>query len=298
MVVCDISEAATLPLGFRHGDRIMTPMGPATVVGVENITRRLYFRLDGEERTSHWPSCSTKADFEKRGFVITTRAATDKLFTFTVSSTPIRRGTSASVDSAVLEDISVRMVSVILSKSGGESNTTSPPPATGDPRALLPAAVGSKGNSSPATATSTLRGSDLWVWPVYTSGAVLQATNGDGTTQEVACICPTAVRGEPLYYKDMGDATAAGLAASMKMRSGVDASLLLDSLAAEVHPSTICHFARRVGISNVEPAELHHRVVGAMRSSTIVAVSCMNGISWSLQWAFTSVGCSLVARVA
>jgi len=136
------------------------------------------------------------------------------------------------------------------------------------------------------------------IWPIYSSGAVLVATSSGGTTQEVICIRPTVVRGEPLCYRDVGCVTADGLSAGLTTQTVADTTMMLDSLTAEVHPSMVRLFAKQLGISNVEPAQLHQRVVDAMRSSSTVAASCMDGSSWSLQWAFTSVGCSLVARVA
>ena len=137
------------------------------------------------------------------------------------------------------------------------------------------------------------------IWPTCSSGAVLLATNGaGGTTHEVICIRPTVVRGDPLCYRNVGSVTADGLSAALTTKAGAEGSTLLDSLAAEVHLSMVRLFTRRLGITDVEPAQLHQRVVDAMRSSSTVDVSCADGGSWSLEWQFTSVGCSLIARVA
>ena len=146
---------------------------------------------------------------------------------------------------------------------------------------------------------SQSRGDDVAIWPTYSSGAVLMATNGaGGTTHEVICIRPTVVRGDPLCYRNVGSVTADGLAAALTTKAGADGSTLLDSLAAEVHLLMVRLFTRRLGITDVEPAQLRQRVVDAMRSSSAVDVSCADGGSWSLEWQFTSVGCSLIARIS
>ena len=69
-MTCDISEEATLPLGFRFQERVQTPKGVAYVIGVARGTHHLYFRLENEEKASFWSSCVTKADFQARGFVV------------------------------------------------------------------------------------------------------------------------------------------------------------------------------------------------------------------------------------
>ena len=76
-MTCDISEEATLPLGFRFQDRVQTPKGVAYVIGVARGTNHLYFRLESEVKASFWSSCSSKADFQARGFVVLPVAAVD-----------------------------------------------------------------------------------------------------------------------------------------------------------------------------------------------------------------------------
>lgn len=65
----DISAEATGVFGFVFQDRVSTPKGPGTVLGVSN-TGDLYFQLDGDPGCSFWGSCKTKADFEAKGFCL------------------------------------------------------------------------------------------------------------------------------------------------------------------------------------------------------------------------------------
>jgi hypothetical protein len=63
----DVSHDAQVPFGFFHGDRVRTPDGDATVVGVRED--ELWFHVDSDLGAAFW-SNHKKADFEKDGFVL------------------------------------------------------------------------------------------------------------------------------------------------------------------------------------------------------------------------------------
>lgn len=68
-LLLDISFEATRVFGFVFQDRVSTPKGPASVLGVSK-SGHLYFQLDSDTGCSFWGSCKTQEDFEKRGFCI------------------------------------------------------------------------------------------------------------------------------------------------------------------------------------------------------------------------------------
>jgi hypothetical protein len=62
----DITEDVCRPFGFFHGERVQTPNGPATVIGVRS--NNLWFHVDSDEGASYWGSCRTEADHLSHGF--------------------------------------------------------------------------------------------------------------------------------------------------------------------------------------------------------------------------------------
>lgn len=62
----DISASATREFGFLYHDRVMTPLGPATVLGA--IHGRLWFLVDGDAAASYWSHCRSAQDYIDRGF--------------------------------------------------------------------------------------------------------------------------------------------------------------------------------------------------------------------------------------
>ena len=66
MRLIDISREATAVYGFLYQDRVQTPLGPASVIGVN--LGNLYFHVDGDSGASFWSSCKTKEDYVARGF--------------------------------------------------------------------------------------------------------------------------------------------------------------------------------------------------------------------------------------
>ena len=64
----DISQAATRDFGFLFQDRVTTPLGLATVLGVNAL--KLYFLVDGDPKASYWSKCLVAEDFQRRGFKI------------------------------------------------------------------------------------------------------------------------------------------------------------------------------------------------------------------------------------
>eukprot|EP00744_Colponema_vietnamica_P015674 GILI01021977.1.p1 GENE.GILI01021977.1~~GILI01021977.1.p1 ORF type:complete len:439 (-),score=31.75 GILI01021977.1:32-1348(-) len=65
----DISAEATGVFGFVFQDRVSTPKGPGTVLGV-SAGGDLYFQLDSDVGCSFWGSCKSKAEFEDKGFCL------------------------------------------------------------------------------------------------------------------------------------------------------------------------------------------------------------------------------------
>lgn len=63
----DICRNATEPFGFLYQDRVQTPLGEASVVGVHD--NKLWFHVDGDHGASFWSNCVTAEDFARRGFV-------------------------------------------------------------------------------------------------------------------------------------------------------------------------------------------------------------------------------------
>ena len=61
----DTNESATAPFGFRYGQRVCTPLGPATVIGVRED--QLWFQIDGCPGLSYWGSCRNELDFSAKG---------------------------------------------------------------------------------------------------------------------------------------------------------------------------------------------------------------------------------------
>lgn len=64
----NIGRAATERFGFLYGQRVQTPFGPASVMGVNQD--RLYFHVEGDEGASYWSGCNSKEAFDQRGFVV------------------------------------------------------------------------------------------------------------------------------------------------------------------------------------------------------------------------------------
>lgn len=64
----DISREATLKFGFVFQDRVDTPLGPATVLGVNG--NRLYFLVDSDTAASYWSDCTTAEHFRAKGIVV------------------------------------------------------------------------------------------------------------------------------------------------------------------------------------------------------------------------------------
>jgi len=63
----DVSREAHIPFGFFHGDRVRTPNGDATVVGVRD--GELWFHVDEETGGSYWDGYK-KEEFKNKGFVL------------------------------------------------------------------------------------------------------------------------------------------------------------------------------------------------------------------------------------
>ena len=61
-----IDADATGAFGFYYQDRVMTPHGPGSVLGVHS--GHLYFRLDHDAAASYWSSCRCESDFIQKGF--------------------------------------------------------------------------------------------------------------------------------------------------------------------------------------------------------------------------------------
>lgn len=64
------------PFGFFTGERVKTPKGPATVVGV-SPKGHLFFHVDRDIGASFWGKCKTRDDFVRRGFVLLSEDKTD-----------------------------------------------------------------------------------------------------------------------------------------------------------------------------------------------------------------------------
>eukprot|EP01028_Stygiella_incarcerata_P006253 TRINITY_DN2562_c0_g1_i1.p1 TRINITY_DN2562_c0_g1~~TRINITY_DN2562_c0_g1_i1.p1 ORF type:complete len:2836 (-),score=859.97 TRINITY_DN2562_c0_g1_i1:92-8599(-) len=64
----DTSDDACKRFGFRHGQRVTTPRGASTVIGVHN--RQLYFHCDGDPGATFWSDLKKWGDFEACGFRI------------------------------------------------------------------------------------------------------------------------------------------------------------------------------------------------------------------------------------
>lgn len=65
----DISKEACEPFGFFHNERVKTPCGNATVVGVAKDRYQnklqLWFLVDGEEGAACWGWVKTKGNVQK-----------------------------------------------------------------------------------------------------------------------------------------------------------------------------------------------------------------------------------------
>ncbi|CUG91133.1 Hypothetical protein, putative, partial [Bodo saltans] len=57
----DVSQSAVGYFGFYYQQRVTTPLGLGTVLGVCN--GQLYFILDSDAKASHWADCHTAQDF-------------------------------------------------------------------------------------------------------------------------------------------------------------------------------------------------------------------------------------------
>lgn len=64
----DISDEACRPFGFLHQDRVHSPNGPSTVVGVRD--GRMWFHVDSDDGASYWGSCRSEADHLSHGFFL------------------------------------------------------------------------------------------------------------------------------------------------------------------------------------------------------------------------------------
>lgn len=62
----DIGDNACSAFGFLHGQRVDTPKGFATVIGVRG--QHLWFHADCDTGASYWGSCKTKQDLRDKGF--------------------------------------------------------------------------------------------------------------------------------------------------------------------------------------------------------------------------------------
>ena len=69
----DISNSATQPFGFFYQDRVKTPRGLASVIGVKD--KQLYFHVDGDAGATFWSKCKSAEDFQLRNFEKTTPEA-------------------------------------------------------------------------------------------------------------------------------------------------------------------------------------------------------------------------------
>eukprot|EP00762_Andalucia_godoyi_P000472 ANDGO_03042.mRNA.1 putative E3 ubiquitin-protein ligase HERC2 len=61
-------DFACRPFGFRSGDRVHTPNGAATAIGVKDD--RMWFHVDNDEGASYWGSCKTQQEHADAGFYL------------------------------------------------------------------------------------------------------------------------------------------------------------------------------------------------------------------------------------
>jgi ubiquitin carboxyl-terminal hydrolase MINDY-1/2 len=63
----DVSQSAVGPFGFYYQQRVSTPLGLGTVLGVCNA--QLYFLLDSDAKASCWSDCHTAHDFREKNIL-------------------------------------------------------------------------------------------------------------------------------------------------------------------------------------------------------------------------------------
>lgn len=64
----DINPDSCKPFGFCPGDRVMTPKGQATVIGVNS--GKLWFHVDGDKGATHWGELKKEAFYKKEFYLI------------------------------------------------------------------------------------------------------------------------------------------------------------------------------------------------------------------------------------